>query len=1721
MMSRPLTTVNGCSLEDCYTNLFALTELDGIRWCKLVAPNQRRYQDPLEDPILKAYNRGISKELLCVWKRTTRFIDPNDYSTENPLLNGKKELWVFWYKDQPHHLPGIRAEFQLKDEESGQWEHQDQGNQFNYQCRILLFKAIHNLIEKHLIAQGFVRIGKWFLHPYTQDVTEPDKSVHFSFSFSFFLHGESTVCASVDVRQHPILYRLHAHHLLIAEQDPQQVSVLLAPYGMAGTLTGAAFREGDPRIHRMLHEWKEHFYIDDTFDRDDSSKPPLFVEVVVAGTRLKYPSCFVLTENAATTLYNNSSAPQPPPILAYSPPCTPCPPDQAQKSSFSILSDSQGMTPAPIRVEGAAECGMKICFKAWRDASMTPLREMPNPEESNPANWDYMDPTAKSNCLCNRIRQRNSTKSMNKSPEGKRSRQKIPQRIAFHVRTQHIDQMIPSDIDFIGAVPSAQLPPNTAGPPTPYTKSPSVPTFSSNTPTPSVNNTQPITPHETPSTLESPPSLCAPSSPFVKNYPFQDAMMPVLKERFPPEDGFLNDENMQNFEDVSAFLALPLKRLRRDYGESDSEISEPSPSPSPQPSQTALSPFGEEERVKHTLEQHSDFTALENIFESDDSDSPTPTDEKHNNMDSLYPTPPSSNSQSQTEQSPCPNVQDEAMDTAVSSIFDHQSESLLGPLAQACNWPTAQRFNALSIASPLSQASNLPKYTVSVRLPQIPQATGRNQHSGINEVIRKDNCLTPVKNDRLERAPSSYDMQSPASNASSYAAVAHSKQPVTSTNYAEANAILLNVLLYDSLLNLFKDHNFDSCPLCACNMNIRGSDAESYLVSQNDRRELESTCVCGFSAVMNRRYAIASGLFMEDQMDITGMIDTTKEQPKPRSNGEKELDAQPSDIMTAVRQYFMTAQLSMSSEWDSDVDFEQQLRSMELRDGGTRQLEIQDGCAITWSALELSKFSGDPSNSNPPQPKHVDETIFKESCLHKWPYFQSNAKIPANCHDVVRLLNSLNPLLQDAIQKKNNNWDTTYNVMGPLTWKDFHLLARRGTDEASAPQPIPQILAGYDKEWISVAPYSLRYWDKLLMEPYSAPRDVTYVVLAPEHDYVLDHVCAYIRELSDVYESCHLGRHRPIDSLRQGILRIGKQCLQMVSGDVALDDWFKLIGNTPIAAKISIYARICKGVLAGFLAMQNKGIKEEDNNNLPTYVVYVIDPFSGSSWPQGDRLATLGFFRCFDELCKQVGPQVSSRLTMQIISQHEILAARMSPDNNQLKTLALSVYTKCSRILTHRVSGRCLTGFGPAAEGERRLNKLENPPQYKLFTPPFTLTNTNKRWSSTENTHDGVLFVGYCLSEDQKWLLAAVTDNNGELLDTCTINIYIPNRGARRSKASARKIGLKKLWQFIIGLISGTLMSWRLVIGRFGRIGHGELKGWAGLLSRDNLTKSNSELKEVCSACSDLKPNVGANIVGACLISMEAHQSIQVMPDCVKVEEKSSSSCPLSTPRDASSTTHILVLPTSATAQYQTQGTIQPHEEAEDLGIDYIGAGEIDDETLGLNFDDILKSMNAPNSPVSNGHSSPTHLSNAGQANINNINSADSDPQEIPQTILQQPLAIGFYVSTAATGALPRWFWSACPQRAKVLPVCLKAALHLHNVLHQTDSDEFASSSTQKSSTHPLDSNLTSDVLRYVLETYNALSWLTFDFKLNDRRSCLPVHFVVLMQIYHAINKLI
>lgn len=48
--------------------------------------------------------------------------------------------------------------------------------------------------------------------------------------------------------------------------------------------------------------------------------------------------------------------------------------------------------------------------------------------------------------------------------------------------------------------------------------------------------------------------------------------------------------------------------------------------------------------------------------------------------------------------------------------------------------------------------------------------------------------------------------------------------------------------------------------------------------------------------------------------------------------------------------------------------------------------------------------------------------------------------------------------------------------------------------------------------------------------------------------------------------------------------------------------------------------------------------------------------------------------------------------------------------------------------------------------------------------------------------------------------------------------------------------------------------------------------------------------------------------------------------------------------------------------------------------------------------------------------------------------------------ILQQPMALGYFVSTAKAGPLPDWFWSACPQAQNQCPLFLKVLVQMPSI---------------------------------------------------------------------------
>lgn len=385
-----------------------------------------------------------------------------------------------------------------------------------------------------------------------------------------------------------------------------------------------------------------------------------------------------------------------------------------------------------------------------------------------------------------------------------------------------------------------------------------------------------------------------------------------------------------------------------------------------------------------------------------------------------------------------------------------------------------------------------------------------------------------------------------------------------------------------------------------------------------------------------------------------------------------------------------------------------------------------------------------------------------------------------------------------------------------------------------------------------------------------------------------------------------------------------------------------------------------------------------------------------------------------------------------------------------------------------------------------------------MYTPPYVLAPLKEKAESAESFGQGtkeqasVLYLSYCLSEDQSWLLATATDERGEIFETITINIEIPNR-RRRKKASARRIGLEKLMEFILGIMSQSVRPWRLVVGRLGRIGHGELKGWSYLLSRKYLLKASKHLKEICQQCSLMYPNSVPCIVSACLVSLEADSALRLMSDQFTPDERfsqASINSQLSTPQDVTCT-HILVFPTSATTQSLLTTFKDQHINEPDIGEDFLPGDFLpEDMPDGIegDFHDIFNwdgGGGGAHSPACSPRrdesrpGSPNFGMNAGRqgspfqcAN----NSRNAEQAEEVGTLLQQPLALGYLVSTAPTGRMPKWFWASCPHLEGVCPAFLKNALHLHSPAIQQSSDDLLQQSAVTA--HPLDSQYTTDVLR-------------------------------------------
>jgi mediator of RNA polymerase II transcription subunit 13 len=461
-------------------------------------------------------------------------------------------------------------------------------------------------------------------------------------------------------------------------------------------------------------------------------------------------------------------------------------------------------------------------------------------------------------------------------------------------------------------------------------------------------------------------------------------------------------------------------------------------------------------------------------------------------------------------------------------------------------------------------------------MPPSPRIGGpRSQHSGNAAHLHMDPCQTISSPASVPAAHSTYKvMLGPSSSqsmkySSPTAANATVPSPIeTELKVPEANSLAINLVLSDSLLNVFRDHNFDSCTMCVCSNdgNIRGRDASKYLPPRTDSCGTNGdtndcpNCQCGFSAVINRKLSYHSGLFYEDETEITNITEDLYQRKKHSLllvNGEgdetvnlteesestdfaaksAEVDAIPGSLLELIHQQYSLHNLSLAQNALLKCS-DQYLRQLASHHPPTLSMvELMDNNYVISSAIEQfvkksldDKYKQNKVNSSP-----------KGNCVHKWTLI--HAPGPYCSEDIMRVMKSLQPILNASLHirkvfvktkievqsktkhsKKPSQPDisTTLSVQGPLTWREFHRMAgpatKGNTDDTPSPLPIPAITVGHEKDFITISPLALHFWESISLEPFSQPRDVAYIVVAPDNDFLNGKVKTFFKNLSSTYE---------------------------------------------------------------------------------------------------------------------------------------------------------------------------------------------------------------------------------------------------------------------------------------------------------------------------------------------------------------------------------------------------------------------------------------------------------------------------------------------------------------------------------------------------------------------------------------------------------------------------
>ena len=339
----------------------------------------------------------------------------------------------------------------------------------------------------------------------------------------------------------------------------------------------------------------------------------------------------------------------------------------------------------------------------------------------------------------------------------------------------------------------------------------------------------------------------------------------------------------------------------------------------------------------------------------------------------------------------------------------------------------------------------------------------------------------------------------------------------------------------------------------------------------------------------------------------------------------------------------------------------------------------------------------------------------------------------------------------------------------------------------------PRILARRAERSLSVYPSIIPFWDTLGLQPKNGAKDVTAICLHPAGSGVAHGCRSFLSRMGDAYTSCNFGLHET-----------GR--LPSIANDGLVACASKQAPREPGLL------RVCQRLGAALAASTYTG------HNL---VVYMISKDTTSLSYFNVCNAFYVLFKAFVEgsPAKATMPEIALQIVpMSFVAASETLVV---PTQARYLEVAMEVY---NRLPAGQIKDQ------PGASALAVTLDTSNPKDLS-FDLSASITSP---WSK----HGTALHVAYAWTVDRRWLVAAWTDQHGEIAWTMSYSLYGSGSGRRRARSDV----IQDIWEVSQDIMHKQRGKWRLVVAQHGLFEIEEAQEWMKIANTTHPDK-----KPVCS----------------------------------------------------------------------------------------------------------------------------------------------------------------------------------------------------------------------------------------------------------------------------------